>query len=132
NALAGYFHVPLISCNTFEYLRMRLPVERKKDTAVILKGGGDHVALALPGSKKIHRMSVEELEPFLKRKKTVKYGTGEKSLMIKGMKQVANKKMRSLGEVVLELPKKAPSKKLVKPYYLNPPHITKSKKEVFA
>ncbi len=140
NTLAYAFNAPVVSCSTYEFLAASLPEKLKKKTAILLRAGGEFVAVKLPQSKKVARIGRKELEKFFaSHNKKIEFAVSDmsaeekKKCVLPGkIKWVAGKTMKPFDEVVAEFAggKKA-AKKQVAPRYLLPPKITVSKKEIF-
>lgn len=132
----------LKSADIFDYLAARLPLKMAQNTAILIKAGGDHVALLLPRSKTEKIVSLENLPAALKKakiKNLLAEVKPEDLIMIKkilktnaGLKFVSSKNLKTSGEAMVELILRTKKHaKLVQPLYLQKPHITRSKKEVF-
>lgn len=139
NTLAYVQKAPIISVSTFEYLQYKIPEKLNAETAVMMRAGSG-VAVWLPQDKKIHRMKKEEVEEFLKRHKKIQHVVSdvrnearENYSIPEKVKWMELTKLRTMSEAVSALlEENHPHHKLVQPQYLAPPHITKSKKQVFA
>lgn len=133
NTLAYAEKVPLITIGTFEYLQAKLPLQKQKNTAVILRAGGQDIVVKLPVEKKKHNMKADELEDFLSGQPDIKYIVGDINkenrkiyAIPKAVKWLEIKDLLPLDKVI----QKAANKKehrVVKPVYFKPPTITKSK-----
>jgi tRNA threonylcarbamoyl adenosine modification protein YeaZ len=143
NTLAYLYNAPIISCSTTDFLRLTVPEAHRKNTAVILKAGGEFVVVRLPSSKKLIRLEKKDVDNLFTKNRSVKFAVSDMS--------VADKKKFSLSSVVKWLPesklipfdkivehfaeqmllKKIRAKKQIEPAYLLPPKITVSKKEMF-
>lgn len=150
NMLASVLRVKVAAIDTFEYLRERAGDERRAATAVILKAGGEFVAVLLPGKKTPHRLSKDELSAYLKGCKALSYavtdmsaeerkafgvanksGLAKKGLLPKNIKWLPENRLSGLSQVILKTSAKIKPQKTVAPKYLLPPKITKSKKPAF-
>jgi len=138
NMLASVLSVKVSSIDTFEYLRARVPVNLRKKTAVILKAGGEFVAVMTPRKKTSQRLNKAELAGFFRKHPTVKSAVSdmsraemEKIALPKGIKWLGEKELSGIAEVIVELAKGLRAQKMVSPKYLLPPKITKSKKPAF-
>jgi tRNA threonylcarbamoyl adenosine modification protein YeaZ len=138
NTLASVLGVKVSSIDTFDFLRARIPDEKRKKTALILKAGGEYAAVLLPGKKTPHRIDKDELAGYLKRHPSLKFAMGDMSVVEKktfylpdGMKWIGENELADLAEVIMKSAVKMKSQKMVAPKYLLPPKITKSKKPDF-
>jgi tRNA threonylcarbamoyl adenosine modification protein YeaZ len=143
NMLASVLKIKMISADTFEYLRARVPVLMRKKTAIILKAGGEFVAVLVPGKKTPLRLHKSELEGFFMKHRSVKFAAGDMSAeenrsfaLPKGVKWLEEKRLAGIADVIAELlvkngANKMRSQKMISPKYLLPPKITKSKKPAF-
>jgi tRNA threonylcarbamoyl adenosine modification protein YeaZ len=143
NTLAYLYNAPIISCSTTDFLRLTVRESERKNTAVILKAGGEFVVVRLPSSKKLIRLEKKDVDNLFTKNRSVKFAVSDMS--------VADKKKFPLSSVVKWLPesklipfdktfkhfaeqmllKKIRAKKQIEPVYLLPPKITVSKKEMF-
>ena len=132
NALAYIEGIPLISCSTFDYLKAK--IRSGYETTIMLKAGGGYVALLNPGASRHQTIEFEKIKidtdyvlGDMKKAEKHKYP------LPKGVKWLPESAQKSFSQVLMEIITKNPkTQKIVKPIYLKPPHITKSKKEVFA
>lgn len=131
NTLGFIYQVPVISCDTFEYYRARLPAARQKDTAIILKAGGDFVAVLRPKDKKPKVIAIAALGKYVSGFKI----TGD--LTVSNQEKIAlpilpQKSLTTFASVLKKIAtKKTPPQKIVEPTYLRPPKITESKKPLY-
>lgn len=138
NTLAFTHEAPILSVSTFDYLQNKIP-EKHKDSCAIMMRAGSGVAIWLPGSQEVHRMKKDEISDFLAHHKKITHVVSdvrdearENYPLPTSVKWLDLSKLRLMPEAVQEiLTEDHPHHKLVKPYYLAPPHITKSKKQVF-
>jgi tRNA threonylcarbamoyl adenosine modification protein YeaZ len=133
NTIAYAEKVPLITMGTFECLHAKIPSQKQKNTAVILRAGGQNIVATLPDGKKNHNLKADELENFLSGHPDIKYIIGDikkenrKIYAIpKAVKWLEIKDLITLDKVIRSSAKKR-EHKLVKPVYFKPPTITKSK-----
>lgn len=139
NTLAFVHKSPLMACTTFEYLQKKMPDRYKKNTAVILKAGGDFVAVQLPGKNEHKIVARLEIANFLSKSKKVRHLIGDlkkedrkKIDLPSAISWLPDGSLKSFGQAVQEIVRSKTKKHtIVKPYYLQPPKITVSKKEVF-
>ncbi len=161
NTLAYSLGVPIFALTTFEYLQMRtkgvllpqaysvsnmlapkkIPPTFKSKSAILLKAGGDFVALQLPSWRKHRLLHRDQIAPYLQQAGIRFLISDFKITEKKQFKLPPNvlwfpeNKQKTLAEVVQDLHTKKvkfpPLKKLIKPVYLKPPTITISKKPVF-
>lgn len=141
NTLAFVKKVPLITCDTFTYFSEKIPAKFQNSIAIILKAGGEYVAIAKPNAKpKIMALSEVKnhlLEPT--KKLTLKYIVGDipaldrkKIPLPTSIQWFPEKSLLPFSHLVIELAsKKMTHHKIVKPKYLRPPKITQSKKALF-
>lgn len=136
NTLSFIKNAPMIDMTTFEYLKRKLPETAKKHTVVILRAGGKNIAYMFPSEKKIRRSTAEKLDEIFQAKKGLKFATGDINIeeikLPSGIKWLRLNDLRPMAEVLKTLGGTArKSRTCVKPVYLNPPQITKSKKQCF-
>jgi len=132
NALAYIEGIPLISCSTFHYLKAK--IKSGYETTIMLKAGGGYVALLIPDAGSHQTIEFEKI------KIATEYVLGDmkkaekqKYSLPKNVKWLPESAQKKFSEVVIEIIANNPkTHKIVMPIYLKPPHITKSKKEVFA
>ncbi len=143
NVLAWTLHAALKSADVFRFLTAQLPPKFQKGTAIVIKGGGDRVAVLAPKASKNKLIPMDELGKFLKKFRT-KYvladlGAEDLKKLRKRLSEeksaarlIKESELKTFGKTVVEIAKTAKRKsKFIKPLYLQKPHITKSKKEVF-
>jgi len=135
NTLAYAKNVPVTGCDTFDYFKYRIENKRRPKTAIILRAGGNKVAIKIPSDSKTHRLDADELQDFFTRKKSIKYIIGDikkenrKNYPLpKSIKWLEESSLMTLAEVITQLEKKLENHKIIKPIYLSAPHITKGKK----
>lgn len=138
NTLAFALGVPLTTCNTFEYLEKKMSEKYVKSTAIVLRAGGEFVAVRLPAKKNHKIFTVTQMVRLLKKNKIryvvsdLKKDERSKINLPEGASWMPEKSLKSLAVVMQGLIKeKIPEHKIVKPQYLKPPQITTSKKQVF-
>lgn len=139
NTLAFTQKVPIISISTFEYLQHKIPEKQAATTAIMMRAGSG-VAIWLPQDKKIHKVKKDEIESFLARHtkieqvvSDVRDDSRENYTLSKGVKWKDISSLNDFSEIIKHvLAEKHPEHKQIKPQYLAPPHITKSKKQIFA
>lgn len=141
NTLAYALNAKIFSINTWEYFHLAVPKKLQKNTATILRAGGEYVAIKLPEKKTSTRLHQDEVQKFLQKHSSIKYIAGDvPPAQKKAMQLVKNvnwhnaKTLSSLAEIVrsVDLKKmRRPKKNIVTPCYLLPPKITQSKKPVF-
>ena len=73
NTLGYIYKAPIIPCPTTDFLTLSVPENIQKNTAIILKAGGEFVAVKLPSSKKLQRIEKKELEKIFAAAKTIKF-----------------------------------------------------------
>jgi len=150
NTLAWSTQSHIKKVNVFEYLQERITPKLRQKTAVIVKAGGDFVALLKPGSQKEQLIEIAKL-PAIFKKTNIRYVLAEmktsdiialkkllKSQKI-SVKFLTGKELTTFGQTISALLKRAKKgsripergQKLVKPLYLQKPHITQSKKQIF-
>lgn len=137
NTIAFMKNIRLIEINTFEYLKSKVPKEIIKETVIVMRAGGKHLAYMYPNETKIRKTTTEKIqEIFTMNKKNYKYAVGDingdQCNFPKSVKLLNQNDLLPMSEVMKKpatLKKK--SLKMVKPVYLNPPQITKSKKQCF-
>ncbi len=143
NALAWSTGSPIRTSGVFECIRTQIGKKFLNKTAVVVKGGGDYIALALPQSKKEKLIELKNF-PIIFKKTGLKYICTEmKPQELAALKKlfkaqkisarfVTPKELKTFGHAAEELLKTSKkSLKLAKPLYLQKPHITQSKKPVF-
>jgi len=165
NTIAMASGAKLIECDTFTFMKARLPVKFKKNTLIILRAGGENIAVQMPfvpgkTDKTINYklIKINELPGLFK--KNIKYvfvdikeGEEEKYKLPKTIKWLRENELLTFGETVkaiIQDKKFAKSHRtfekscralkkqhladeninIVKPFYLQPPRITKSKKSI--
>lgn len=135
NALAFVYKIPIISCTVFEYFQKRIPLSLRGHTLLLLPAGGEFLAAYAPDAKKEQIIPAALLPDFLKAYPGIRWLAGNvkrKDIAPQGLKWLPEKKMLSFSEVIAEVMKtKSIEFHQVEPYYLQPPHITVSKKETF-
>lgn len=139
NSLAHIFGVPIKACTTFEYLSEKIP-ETKRESMAILMRAGSGVAVILPNVEKVHKVKKDEIADFLASAphmkavvSDVRPESREKYELPKGMKWIELENLNEFPQTVQALLESNPSSHtIIKPQYLAPPHITKSKKQQFA
>ncbi len=139
NSLAFYHDVPLFSVSTFEYLYRKLPSSFLSSTVVLLKAGGEFVALKKRDEVKHELMPLSELDKFFDVQKDIRFILTDIKLserkqypLPKKVQWFPEKQLKSLGEVVQEYLREKPTPHtLIEPIYLKAPVITKSKKTNF-
>lgn len=138
NTLAYALSVPVTGCDTFDYYKNRIQINKRPKTAIMLRAGGVKVAIKLPGNAKIHRLEAEKLEEFFKRKKSIMYIVGDirkdarKNFPLpKSIKWLEESALMTLADVIKQINKKDTTKstplknqKIITPIYLSAPHIT--------
>lgn len=145
NTLAWSVQCPMRSASVFEYELARVPAAKRRSTAVILRSGGDTVAARLPGAKKEKILTLTALPGYLARSKTRYLAADikpedllrlQKALrfLSPAVKIFRHNELETFGNAVVSLMRSRQIKTvtMVKPLYLQKPHITKSKKETFA
>jgi tRNA threonylcarbamoyl adenosine modification protein YeaZ len=139
NVLAYVLGAPIYAVSTFDLLRASIHKSYKKNTMLIMRGGGDFIAVLPPNRKKEKRIGKNDLGKFVKKLKSVSFAVTDMSAEEKKKIDLpANVKWlekanispfeRAAGHL---LENKIRAKKQVVPRYLLPPKITISKKEVF-
>ena len=149
NCLAWAAGAGMEACTTFEYLRAAAPPAARARTAVMLRAGGDFVAVAGPAAAShapAHEIILISVLPeYFKKNKAIKYILAdlkpEEKKKIKlpaGVKWMPQTLLGSFGKTVAELLAAAPAawppaapQNTIKPFYLQPPKITQSKKPKF-
>jgi|GEM_PF-1051208 len=160
NSLAWSTKSKIFTTNVFDYLCATLPSRPKTSssskssskTAIIIKAGGEFVAVFLPTqkTKKSKLVKIENLASYLKKAKIThvlaEMKIEDQKTFQKIFKEqklnihcIESKKLKTFGQTIPELIKKSrtisktgKSKPAVlKPLYLQKPHITASKKEIF-
>jgi tRNA threonylcarbamoyl adenosine modification protein YeaZ len=127
NTLAYAEKVPLVTMGTFEYLQAKLPLQKQKNTAIILRAGGQNIVVKLPLKKKNHNLQADELDRFLKENPGIQFACGDiKQGLPKEVKWLDLKELLPLDKVIQKAGKRK-THRLVKPVYFKPPTITKSK-----
>lgn len=127
NAIAYVTGARMFSCTAFEYMKAKIKTEYIKETAIVLKAGGGFLARMKPGEKK-HKI-VKEIPRVKYIFSDIKKSEKEKYPLPVGTKFLSASAKKKLSQVLPHLLKKYPKKhKIVMPYYLSPPQITKSKK----
>jgi len=135
--------VKISKMNVFEFLRQRLPASCKENTAIMIKAGGEFVAIRFPNEKKEKLLTIDEAILQLKKAKT-QYVFFEAKLddfksfqkfskkLLPKLHYISEKKLHTFGKTVLQFLKNSkPMTQIIKPLYLQKPHITKSKKPSF-
>lgn len=143
NALAWTVRGKIVSVNVFEYLRAVIPSGNSRPAGLLVKAGGDFMAFQGPamkkhlliesknvpevlGNSKVRRV-LAELPPrdLAALKKTLREARSQATLL-------DEKQLKTFGRAVVEMMKTARRRsQTVHPIYLQKPHITKSKKEIF-
>lgn len=139
NSLAFIYDIPIKSCTTFEYLHNKIPADQQESTAILMRAGSG-VAVVIPHVDKVHKIKKDEIADFLATAPKIKNVVSdvrpdarENYQLPKGVKWLNLKELTPFQEVVQQLlNQNIPSHAIVKPQYLAPPHITKSKKKQFA
>lgn len=145
NTLAWTAQCPMKSATVFEYELARVPVAKRRSTAIIVRSGGDTVAARLPGAKKEKILSLTALPDYLavsttrylaadiKPEDLVKLQKALRALS-SAVKIFRQNELETFGNAAIHLMRSRRIKtvRMVKPLYLQKPHITKSKKETFA
>jgi tRNA A37 threonylcarbamoyladenosine modification protein TsaB len=182
NCLAWAAGAGMEACTTFEYLRAAAPPAARAKTAVLLRAGGDFVAVAGPAAAassaasrqtRVARatgpaaeshsiISISSLPDYFKKNKSIKYVLADlkpeeikKIKLPAGVKWMPHKSLKSFGKTIADLltaaqtpppaaRRRAPHsaaarisahhqspQKIIEPFYLQPPKITQSKKQVF-
>jgi len=139
NTLAFVYGVKIRSCDTFTYLLHKIPQSHAESTAIMLCAGRQ-VALSIPLDKKIHKIEKDELKTFLAHHKKICYIISDVRKenrkdypLPKDIKWIEAQALSTCAKTVLSILKtNPPQHKQVKPKYLAPPHITKSKKQICA
>ena len=136
NTLAFVHGCEIISSTTFEYFSHKVIDTQSKNTAIVLRAGGQNVAIKLPKSKNIHTINKEEISKHVKGVKyivsDIRKENRETHKLPSGTKWLSSRQMKTFPEVIKDVISTNPTtQKIVKPLYLAPPSITKSKKEVF-
>lgn len=141
---------PITSLNTFDYLHARIlqrtaelfDQQRKSEekTAVILKAGGPLVALTSEYGAAPQQVPLNELSDRLTQDKVVAYFTERDEIAAEinrsnpEMRQIRFEELQPLDLFLLNLTRQSAlgqpeRQKMIQPVYLNPPAITKPKKQ---
>lgn len=141
NTLAYALNAKVFSIDTWEYFKEVVPKKLQKNTATILRAGGEYVAVKLPAKKTSTRVHINEVEKFLQKHSSIKYIAGDvpvaqkKAMKLpKNVKWHNSKTLSTFNEIIHSVDWKkmrSPKKNIVTPKYLLPPKITQSKKPVF-
>ena len=139
NTLAFILKVPITAVSTHDYLRERMPAAKRGKTAQLLRAGGEFAAVLLPGNKKPQRIAKSALAEFFQKKKGIKFLIGDMGKEERKLYPVPEKVIWIPENRLAEFPdvmtvfaqKKIRKQKTVRPVYMLPPRITKSKKPVF-
>lgn len=143
NALAWSTGSTMIAADVFEYLRAMLPSKVSRQTAVLVKAGGDYMAVHESGTNKHRLVTSKNLPGILKKtgakKILAEMAPNDLSVLKKMMKErsvavsfVEGKELKSFGAAAAEIVRgKRTRSKSVGPRYLQKPHITRSKKPSF-
>lgn len=139
NSLAYIFGVPIKTCTTFEYLDQKTPEQKRESTAILMRAGSG-VAVVLPNVEKVHKINKDELADFLAAAPHIKAVVSdvrsearENYQLPKGTKWLELEALPDFAQTVQAiLESERTNHKVIKPQYLAPPHITKSKKQQFA
>lgn len=143
NALAMSAGCGIKTLDVFHYLRARIPKKMRAKSAIVVKAGGDNLALISEGMGKEKLLKSEEIAGALK-KLSVKHmlaemKTGESSALDKllrsngiSVKFFTKKELVPFGAAAVESLKQIrKTSKLIQPLYFRKPHITESKKPNF-
>lgn len=157
NTFAFAKKIPLYPINTFVYLWKRVPAGLQSSTAIVMRAGGDNLVVILPSTfesthgelfkdkflhENIERISLNELHSFLVQHVDVKYLVGDlapeqraKIALPQQLTWLSEDDLLPWSTLVQQCIPLIKDKVLlpqvqVEPYYLTPPHITKSKKIV--
>jgi len=141
NTLAYALKAKVFALSTWEYFHQIVPAKFQKNTATVLRAGGEFVAIKLPSKKTSTRLHIDEVEKFLQKNKSVKYMVGDAPPAQKHALKLGKnahwldaKSLRSYDEIIQTIDTKKlrhPTKNIAQPQYLLPPKITQSKKPVF-
>jgi len=149
NTLAWAADIKIFSCGTFRYLAEALESGSKtytpKNTALLLRAGGENIALMMPSAghnrnRDTYRLIPSaKLAPLLQNKRALKYVLADlkpeerkKIKLPPGIRFLPLNKIAGFGKTLLSLAKlKLPRQTVIKPAYLQPPKITLSKKPKF-
>ncbi len=143
NALAMSAGCGIKTLDVFRYLRTRIPQKMRSRSAMVMKAGGDNLALIFDGMRKEKLLKADEIAGALK-KSSVKYilaemKTGEAGVLEKllrsngiSVKFFTKKELVTFGAAAVEsLNQIRKTSKLAQPLYFRKPHITESKKPNF-
>lgn len=139
NTLAFVLNAPILGLSTYDFLRARIPGKYTKKSALLLKAGGQFAAVLLPGRKKPQRLANEKLTTFFKKHPEIKFVIGDmgaserkKYPLPKNIRWLPENLLGKFPVIIAKFAGKKTSRKLmIKPLYMLPPKITKSKKPVF-
>lgn len=146
NALAFSTGAKLFSCSSFELLQHKIVPTKRKETAMIIGGGGANFALMLPGDQEPRLCEdAKELVDTLETTKSIKFlmpdlrpyqleSLAESGkLPSPGIQFLPEKFTQKFSEAIIDLypEKSGHNVKIIAPLYLRTPTITKSKKQNF-
>lgn len=143
NALAWTIRGKIVSVNVFEYLRAVVPSGISRPAGLLVKAGGDFMAFRGPGMKKHRLIESKNVPEVLKNSKVRKVLAELPPQDLNALKKtfresrpqitlLDEKELKTFGRAVVEMLKTTRRRsEAVSPLYLQKPHITKSKKEVF-
>ncbi len=129
----------LYGIDTFEFMAVKAK-SSDKDFAVVLRAGGDNLAVRRSEKEDYEIVKGESLGEFLRGNyNRIKLAVTDipakersKYILPAGCGWMADRQMASFGEALLRLSlKKKVSRKIISPYYLQPPKITQSSKPKF-
>jgi tRNA threonylcarbamoyl adenosine modification protein YeaZ len=134
NTLGLVTGAALAALDTFDFIKERLP-EIKGKIAILTRAGGENVAIKTSFTQKeLLQIPLKELSSFFKDNKITHYIS---AIVAAGAAPpAANFSLKNLlpfdeflkKDLIFSLP----VHKIIKPFYLNPPQITESKKKSFA
>lgn len=141
NALGFGLNVPMKSCTTFDLLQAKIAQSAKNKIVIIISAGGGQVAVMKKGLKAPKIILRDELSAWLNQEKGLQYALLDfkkeqqteiqKILKSAKLKLLPKNAEKSFGKAIIDLVKKSPKHKTIKPNYLQKPNITASKKPVF-
>ena len=141
NILGAAAGAPLYACDTFSFLRARVPEKLRDATAILLRAGGDFCAIMIPvakqGTSPVHQIvSINDLPSIIIKNTKIKYVLADlraeelkKYQLPQKIKWLPKTQLLTFSEAVGDTIKTALKKSLkpsplIVPIYLQPPKIT--------